>query len=91
MHAAWIASRHLVLPVVVMILIPKFQELVWMQAVKHSQAGLTASLMARVNISRAIVQVMLEGPLSQHSSPRLHRQALRVLNQLHMLYNFLDG
>lgn len=67
------------------------QKLVGEQAVKQSQAGLTASLMVRVNISRAIVQVMLEGPLSQHSSPRLHWQALRVLNQLHMLHNFLDG
>lgn len=62
-----------------------------MQAVKQSQAGLTESLIVRVNISRAIVQVMLEGPLTQHSSPSLHRQALRVLNQLHMLHNFLDG
>ena len=62
-----------------------------MQAVKENHAGLTGSLMVRVNISRAIVQVLLEGPLHRNNSPSLHRQAQGVLNQLHMLQNFLDG
>lgn len=62
-----------------------------MQAVKQNHAGLMDSLMLRVNISQAIVQVLLEGPLQQHKSPSLHRQALRVLHQLHTLQNFLDG
>lgn len=62
-----------------------------MQAVEQNHPGLTDSLLLRVSISRAIVQVLLEGPLHQHKSPGLHRQALGVLHQLHMLQNFLDG
>ena len=62
-----------------------------MQAVKQNHAGLMESLMVRLNISQAIVQVLLEGPLHHHKSPSLHRQALVVLNQLRMLQNFLDG
>ena len=62
-----------------------------MQAVKQNQAGVTESLIGRVNISHAIVQVLLEGPLGQHGSPILHQQALGVLHQLQMLQNFLDG
>ena len=64
--------------------------LVCMQAVKQNHTGLTESLMMRVNISQAIVQVLLQGPLHQRNRPSLHRQALMVLNQLHMLQNYLD-
>jgi len=62
-----------------------------LQAVKQDQSGLVDSLMGRVSISQAIVQVLLQGPLSQGTSPTLYRPALGVLNQLHVLGNFLDG
>ena len=62
-----------------------------MQAAKQNQTGLMDSLMGRVNISQAIVQVLLLGPLRQSMSPALHRTALHVLDQLHVLTNFMDG
>ena len=58
---------------------------------KQDQPGLTESLLGRVGISQAIVQVLLQGPLSQEKQAALHRQALGVLKQLQALGNFLDG
>ena len=56
---------------------------------KEDNSGLVASLVGRINISQAIVEVLLEGPLSQGKSPALHRPALAVLNQLQVLHNFM--
>lgn len=60
------------------------------QAVKEDDSDVVASLIGRVDISQAIVEVLLQGPLSQGKSPALHRPALAVLNQLQVLHNFMD-
>ena len=62
-----------------------------LQAVKEDNADVVASLLGRVSISQAVVQVLLQGPLSQGKGPALHCQAVAALKQLQMLQNFMDG
>ncbi len=60
------------------------------QAVKEDNAGVVASLLGRVSISQAVVQVLLRGPLSQGQGSALHCQAVAALQQLQTLQNFMD-
>jgi len=61
-----------------------------LQAVKEDNANVVASLLGRVSISQAVVQVLLQGPLRQGKGSALHCQAVAALKQLQMLQNFMD-
>ena len=61
-----------------------------LQALKTDEKAVAQSLMGRVSISEAMIQVLLQGPLKQSSGSQLHSQALNILNKLHTLGNFLD-
>ncbi|DBA93628.1 TPA: demethylase [Trebouxia sp. C0006] len=60
------------------------------QAVKEDNANVVTSLLGRVSISQAVVQVLLQGPLRQGKGSALHCQAVAALKQLQMLQNFMD-
>ncbi|KAA6427379.1 MAG: hypothetical protein FRX49_02043 [Trebouxia sp. A1-2] len=60
------------------------------QAVKEDNDNVVASLLGRVSISQAVVQVLLEGPLSQAKGSALHCKAVAALKQLQTLQNFMD-